>query len=240
MSPKIILLNHYASLRAASKGSRQYAYKQAMIYLSFAPSKFFDDLAESLKVKLTDILELFKDWRIVKFFGKIGWSFKVLYEKIKDGLKVIKPFTDAVKDYVEKNKVVRWTTEHVKQFDEFLKKHPTGRKLAGVALAAMLLAIFFVMADSGDPTYDFDYSDVLSLLSGHFDLVSIFAGAEGVKLLTLFSVGAFAKITFPWPSLVSFAGAIIFTLANSFGHKLKKASRDDMIIDSAIFAYKIL
>ena len=238
-SARIILLNYYASLRVSSKDSKRKVYKAAMIHLSFAPKQFFEDLAENLKIRLEDIIDLFKNSAIVKFFAKIGWNIKKLYDKMKQSVSSLKSFTEVIKNFEQNNKIIRWTNEWIKKLDEHFKKDPVGKRIWGVTLGLALLVVFFMMADSGNPTYDFDYSDVIELISGKFSLVSIFGGSEGIKLITLFSAGTFTNLTFPWPNLVSFTGAVIFTLATLIRQNLRKETgpASERVVSSIVMEF---
>ena len=83
MTPREILLAHYQVVRTASD-------QDCYTMLAGAKASFFSDVAAQAKLKLTDVIMLFKDSRVVKLFSAIGWSFKKLYGLLKTGYKVLK------------------------------------------------------------------------------------------------------------------------------------------------------
>jgi hypothetical protein len=194
-SAKKVLMEYYASLHVASADLQ---YKIAMEMLAFAPIEFFKNIANKLKVKLSDIVNIFKDSRVVKFFSKIGWSLKKLYEMLKAGWRNVRILASAIEEYVSKTKVVRWTTEELKKLDAFLSKHPNAKAITGYGLGIALFFIFFLSANTGDAGYDFNFDDVMSAMSGNIGFADVFGGTGGIKLLTLFTIGTFTRISFPW------------------------------------------
>jgi hypothetical protein len=121
---------------------------------------------------------------------------------------------DAISEYLSKTKVGRWTEEKLKDLDAWLSNHPKLKKIAGIAVAALLIYIWFNMAFTGDFSYDFDMRDILLALSGTLTLSSIFAGKNGTKLLLLFATGVIG-LSFPWPgpSHIQFIGSVLVSLA---------------------------
>jgi len=188
---------------------------------------FLMELKDLLKLKLMDLVKLFLDKVVFKFFAKIKFSFKYLFGLVKKGFKIYKDVINAVGDYLAKTKVGKWTEEKLKALDEFLKKHPKTKRIAGVAVAALLIYIWLNMTFTGDADYDFDMGDMISALGGNFNLSSLFAGASGMALLTLFATGALG-LSFPWPGPqhLQFIGAVIYGTAKLVGKKLRKDKTD--------------
>lgn len=189
---------------------------------------FLKELATNTGVKLSSILSIFKNKTVYKFFAAIGWSFSSLYDLLKKGYKAYVTVLDAVADYIAKNPAVQWTEAQLKKLDDFLQAHPMVRKIGGVAVAALLIYIWFTMTFTGDPIYDFDMTDMLLALGGSYSLSKLFAGKAGVKLLLLFATGAITGLSFPWPGAATakFAFAIISTIAKWLKIRLTKTSGD--------------
>ena len=230
ISAKKILIDYYSTLKFSSV--EEYEENQKTIkVLAFAPVTFFKDVANQMKVKLSDILEVFKNSAVVRFFSKIGWSFRKLLEILKNGYNAVKEFSQVVQKFVEETKIVRMTTDTLKKFDEWLEEHQMIKKFSGPIIGVSLFFIYFFMADSGNAKYDLDLSDAVNSLKGNYSLSDMFGGSEGVKLFSLFAAGAFLKITFPWPGtdLMKFAAAIIATLARKFRVRLKQKTDEDII-----------
>ena len=106
---------------------------------------FIKGLASQLKFDIGELVKLFKDTRVFKFFAKVGWSLKKLYDLLKKGLKVAHNVADVISEYIAKTGVAKWTTEKLNDLDKFLATHPKTRRLAGIAVAALLVYIWFNM-----------------------------------------------------------------------------------------------
>lgn len=176
--------------------------------------KFIKELALGMRVKIRDVISFFKDRKIFKFFSKIKFSMVKLHALLKKGFKAYQDMLTAISAFISKSKVGRWTEQKLKALDVFLQTHPKTKRLIGVAIAALLVYIWFNMTFTGDPAFDFGMDDLLLALAGKFKLSTLFAGAEGTKLLLLFATGAIG-LSFPWPgpSKIQFAVAIVQTLA---------------------------
>lgn len=182
---------------------------------------FIRELASQLKIEASELVKLFMNKEVFKFFGRIGWSLKKLFDIAKKGFGLANILADIIAEYVEKTGVSKWTEKELKKLDEYLKKHPKTKRIVGVGVASILIFIWLNMSFTGDPTYDFNFSDVLDALAGKATISSIFAGKEGIKLITLFSTGIIAGLSFPWVGATSihFVGGVIYSLAKK--HKIK-------------------
>lgn len=185
--------------------------------------QFIKDIAQTLKVKITDLIKLFLNNKVFDFFKYFKFSFKKLWEFLKAGYNNYLKLVKAISEYISKTKIVKWTTEELKKLDEWLEKNPTIKKLSGIAVAGILLFIWFNMTFSGAAFDDFDISDILSALSGKFTLHTIFGGANGSHLLLAFITGLMG-LTFPWPggNLQKLIAAVITTLTKKLHIKLNK------------------
>jgi hypothetical protein len=232
---RTILINYYSSFHSSSS-DEQNNYREAQRILAFAPVEFFKELAAEAKIKLADLLELFKDWKVVKFFGKIGWSFKKLFELLKDGYNELKKLVKIFDEFIEKQGFIKWTTDKIKEFDKFLEDHPTLKRYGKYVISAILVYIWFNSAFIGIPGYDYDLSDVVDALNGKYSLTDIFGGAEGVKKVLALTGGKIG-LSFIWPAVViQFAMAVIFTIARKLSVKLRTSSNNDEIIIQSVLA----
>jgi len=183
---------------------------------------FITDLANMLKVKISELVKLFMNSKVYQFFNKIKWNINYVFELVKKGYKAYKQLLDTIAEFISKTKVVKWTEEKLKQLDTFLIKHPTIKHISGIVVAGLLLYIWFKMSFTGDFDSDFDINSLLLALAGKFSLSQLFSGKEGVKLLLLFATGILG-VSFPWPghSSIKFVGALIYSLTKSIHKKIK-------------------
>ena len=160
--------------------------------------EFFQALADISKQKLEDLVVLFKDSRVFKFFQHINFNLKFFFDLIKKGFKAYTEVQKAIAQYVSESKIGKFTQDKMQGLDAFLKNHPVLKRISGIAVAGLLLYIWMNMSYTGDFSYDFDFSDILSSLSGNFSLETLFAGVDGTRLLLLFATGL-VGLSFPWP-----------------------------------------
>jgi hypothetical protein len=184
---------------------------------------FLKELKDIIKVKIMDLAKLFMNKLVFKFFAKIKFSMKYLFDLVKKGFKAYKEVIKAIGDYLSKTKVGRWTEDKLKDLDAFLAKHPKTKRIAGMAVAGILIYIWLNMTFTGNADYDFDMGDMILALGGGFTLSTLFAGPEGMALLTLFVTGVIG-LSFPWPGPqhLQFIGAIVYGSAKLVGQKLRK------------------
>ena len=163
---------------------------------------FIQTLASAAKADVQEIITMFKDSRVFKFFSSIRFDLNKLWKSVKAGYAAYATVQKAIAEYIAKSKIGRWTEEALRGLDDWLQNHPKLKKIAGVAVAGMLIYIWMNMSFTGDFHYDFDFSDVLSALSGNFALSTLFAGTDGTRLLLLFATGVIG-LSFPWPGPTS-------------------------------------
>ena len=184
---------------------------------------FLVELKDIVKVKIMDLAKLFLNKVVFKFFAKIKFSMNYLFKLVKTGFKAYKEVIKAIGEYISKTIVGRWTEDKLMALDAFLAKHPKTKRIAGMAVAGILIYIWLNMTFTGNADYDFDMGDMILALGGGFTLSTLFAGPEGMALLTLFATGVIG-LSFPWPGPqhFQFIGAILYGSAKLVGQKLRK------------------
>ena len=131
---------------------------------------FIKELAQSVSIKFMDLVKLFLDKTVFKFFAKIKFSMEWLFKLVKKGFKAYKDVIKAIGDYIASTKVGKWTEEKLKDLDAFLAKHPKTKRIAGMAVAGILIYIWLNMTFTGNADYDFDMGDMIRALGGGFTL----------------------------------------------------------------------
>jgi hypothetical protein len=186
---------------------------------------FIKDLATKLAMNIGELIEIFKNKNVFSLFQGMKWSLKVLFDNIKRGFDIYNKIIAIIPDFYAESKMGKWTTEGLAKLDVFLSKHPYIKKVTGMALAALLVYIWFNMTFTGDPRYDFGMAALLAAIYGSYSLHEILGGTEGPKLLMLFATGLIG-ISFPWPGAGSilFIMGIIGTLAYYNRVKIKNAA----------------
>jgi len=186
--------------------------------------EFIKTLAKSVKQDVSKIIPLLKNKQIFKFFAKVKFSLSKLFNILKKGYKLYSKLEKIIADYVADSKVVKWTQNELSKLDSFLSEHPMLKRFSGLIVAGLLVYIWLNMSFTPDFTYSMDFTDIILALGGTFSLSDIFAGPEGVKLLTYFATGALLGLSFPWPgpTSVHFVGGVLYSLAKQFKIKFQK------------------
>lgn len=187
---------------------------------------FLKDFAKESGLKIFDLFILFMKKDVFKLFQLIGWSFKELFNLLKKGFQVYNDIQNAISEYLANTRVAKWTAQEIQKLDKFLEKNPKIKAVVGVAVAGLLLYIWFTMSFSGNALDDFDLSLVFLALTSKISLAKIFASPSGIKMLALFATGVLTGLTFPWPgsNLIKFGVAIIMTLGKYFKTKISKGN----------------
>lgn len=171
---------------------------------------FIKSLAGYASMKLEDLVTLFKDTRVFRFFNAIKFNLNTLWKYIKAGFSAYTDLQKAIAEYVAQTKIVKWTTEALHGLDSFLQNHPKIRRIGGFAVAGLLIYIWLNMSFTGNADFDFDFSDVLRAIGGSYSLGALFGGTDGTHLLMLFATGVIG-LSFPWPgpTHVKFVAALV-------------------------------
>ena len=177
---------------------------------------FIKELAEQAKIGIQDVVSVLKNRQAFNFFKKIKFSMQNFFNIVKKGFRYYKAVKNVIAEYIASTGLAKWTEEKLKGLDEFLKKHPKLKRVTGIAVGAILLYIWLNMSFTGDFDYDFDQSTLIGALAGNFALSDIFAGPEGIKLLTLFFTGC--VLSFPWlgPQSALLITSMLYGLAKTY------------------------
>jgi hypothetical protein len=141
---------------------------------------------------------------------------------VKNGYALVVDLRDRLAKFIADTPIVKTSTEIVKWIDKFLDLNPIVKKLGGVALAGVLLYIWFnLISFTGDPEFDFNLNDMWSALSNKVGFADIFGNESGIKMLTFVVTNTVFGLAFPYPGSSStlFLGAIIYTLLKAVGKK---------------------
>ena len=97
------------------------------------------ELKDIIKVKITDLVKTIYEQISIQIFCKIKFSMKYLFGLVQKGFKAYKEVIKAIGEYMASTKVGRWTEDKLKDLDAFLAKHPKTKRIAGIAVAGILI-----------------------------------------------------------------------------------------------------
>jgi hypothetical protein len=108
--------------------------------------EFIKSIAEYSGTKLEEVVKLFKDSRVYKFFSSLKFSLEAFFNMLKTGFKAYEELQKVIAEYVSKMKIMKITEKALKGLDDYLIKHPKLKHLAGFGVAALLLYIWMNMS----------------------------------------------------------------------------------------------
>lgn len=143
-------------------------------------------LAEHLKMSLGEIAEAFKSKQVFAFLKAIAFNVAKLLKPLKafaelyhDGL--LKVFAE-----IHKTKAFQALNSGAMKLDEFLDKYPLLKRLAGPAVAGLLIWMFLAANFTGSPSADMDLTAAIkAAISGSFSVAELFTSPSGIMALTL-------------------------------------------------------
>lgn len=158
---------------------------------------FIHEAAKALGIEVKAIVEAFKTKPMFAFLKAIKFSLSLI-------LKPLKAFADLYKDgilkvfaEIHKSSAFQKLHEGALSVDEFLNQYPILKRLAGPAVAGLLIWIFLSGNFTAHPDLDMDLSAVIkATLQGHWSAAELFTSKEGLTSIGLLLSGLLA----PWPS----------------------------------------
>jgi hypothetical protein len=173
----------------------------------------FSEIAKEAKVGVEQLVAAFKDKDLFKLFTSIRFNLKVLSKALFECLSLFRKGLDKIFEELKKSGVLDSLEKGTKHIDAILEKYPLLKKLAGPAMAGLLLYMWMSMSFLGDPSWDFDMSDIIDALAGRFTIYDLFGSPQGLTTITAFLIGSVTGISFPWltSNLISLVVALIYT-----------------------------
>jgi hypothetical protein len=222
--PHAVLAMHYARMERRKQASEASLYRDARRRVAFAPVSFIVDVAKAVGTSVKSLVRLFKDRVVLKLFNKFGWSFDRMLRALKDGAKDLKEVAKSVYRFIKENGVTGATIRAGLWVEDWLKEYP---KFSRYGVGVILLAAWFLMAFSGDTSYDFDVSEAIDAFAGHLSLATFIASPDGVKFMSLLAMGALTggMLSYPWPgsTTAQFIVTLVTTLMKYVGIGVQKA-----------------
>lgn len=181
--------------------------------------KIMTDIAQHLKISKEHVVEAFKERSVFKFLAAVKFSLKAALKAVKATTALMHYGLLAIVKDLEHKGVFKHLQKGAHAVDEFLDAHPLFRKLAGPALAGLMIWIWFHMSFSGHVDSDLALTSAIDALRGHFSIYDLFASKAGIEGLVLLALGMSGMSLFDYlsESTLNFLLALFYTAA----HKLK-------------------
>jgi hypothetical protein len=165
--------------------------------------EFVKTIARELKCRVKELFQMLKDKYVFAFFSELKWDFDSFKKVVSAGSHVVTMlsnplglllnilFPEALKKAhkkISENEIVKSIRKNADKISDWIKAHKGILAISGIAFAGLYYIIWSSANFTGDPTYDFDLSDLFHALIGKLTLVTWVASEEGLKLLTLFAL----------------------------------------------------
>lgn len=159
--------------------------------------KITERIAEEVGIELKQVIEAFQTKPMLAFFKAIKFSVSMLLKPIKAFADLYKAGILKVFEELHKTGVFQRLHSGALKVDEFLDQYPIMRRLAGPAVAGLLLWMWTSANFTGSPALDMDLTAVLkAALAGNWSAAELFTSPEGLAALGLLITG----LTLPFPS----------------------------------------
>ena len=149
----------------------------------------FTKIAKEVGASLNDIILAFRSKDMFMLLKAVKFNFLKLYNAAKAFAALYKSGLAKIFKMMEDEGWFDKLRSGAASVDELLNKYPLLRKLAGPAIAGILLYIWWHMAFIGHPDYDLDCSTIISALMGSYNIHDLFTSPDGLQMLSLLAVG---------------------------------------------------
>lgn len=159
--------------------------------------KLTERIATEIGVELQQVVEAFQTKPMLAFFKAIKFSISALLKPIKAFAELYKAGILKVFEELHKTGVFQRLHSGALKVDELFDQYPILRRLAGPAVAGLLLWMWCAADFTYSPSLDMDLTSILrAALAGHWSAAELFTSPEGLTALGLLVAG----LTMPWPS----------------------------------------
>jgi len=197
--------------------------------------QFIKQIAFTAKTKLRDMIRLFKNSEVFRFFAEFKFSFEYFKKGFKMAYNAYRKIVNFLPDLATElaaagiNKMVDADNQAkiraaMSKINGWIKKHRTVLMISGVIFACLLCVIWYQMANTGDVDYDFEFGDLIKAITGKLTPIDFFMNKDGLKIIILWAIGAagfsvsYFKRSF---DLIEMGVQGVITLIRFFAEKLK-------------------
>lgn len=179
-------------------------------------------IADDFKVGFAEVIKAFKQKDIFALLKGIGFNIKAMWKALHTFTALVPKGLFNVFDKLVKSGALDKLKSGAMKIDELLHAHPILARLGGIAIAGLLLWIWFNMSFTGNPQFDLNVDTILMAFHGHYSLTDLFLSPDGLTMLTLLGAGMFTGIGVAYFAAETLGGYANLLLALVFtgAHKL--------------------
>lgn len=189
--------------------------------------EFLQPVAEELGASIKELAAALATRNMFRFLRGLRFSLAGLLRGMHALSALLPRGLNAMFSNLQHTELYRKFQNGVAVVDDFLNEYPILKKLAGPALAAFLFWMWLNVSFVGNPTTDFDLSNIGRALVGQYTLREFLASPEALTSFLLLATGAFG-VSVPWLGKTAYnlTLAIVFTaLKQARDHGLARKAR---------------
>lgn len=199
----------------------------ALVKFTAGIKGILNTLVAQTKLGFTELLRAFASRDAYAFFKAIKFNLDLLLKGLHAVTSLVPQGLKAFFKWLHDTGALAKLRDGAMSVDDFLKEHPILRKLAGPALAGLLLWMWINTAFVGDPWYDFDMSAIGAALFGHYSIYDLFASPEGLTGLAIFATAMLVPggVGVAWlgDTVANLIAGVAMTLARTVAPKVFSA-----------------
>jgi len=165
--------------------------------------EFIKAIALQAKARVKDIVNLFKNKTIFKYFFLSNFNLETLKQNLKKAYQAYVKIAHALPNLVVKLVELGLKTDDpkvlasrekraavLKAINQWIKDHKTILRISGIIFAGILILIWLQVGLTGDVQYDVDFSEFFLALSGKLTFIDFITNREqGLKWIILAIMG---------------------------------------------------
>jgi hypothetical protein len=166
-------------------------------------------LVSELGLELAEVIAAFQTKPMFAFFKAIKFSLSLLIKPIHEFTKLYQAGILKIFAELHKTGALQKLNKGAVKVDELFDRYPLLRRLAGPAIAGLMLWMWLSANFTGEPGLDMDLTNMIkAALYGHWSAAELFTSPAGLAALGLLVAGLLT----PWPSPLWLNEALPFNL----------------------------
>lgn len=165
--------------------------------------EFIKEIALQAKARIKDIVALFKNKTIFKYFSLSNFNLETFKQNLKKAYQAYIKITHALPNLIVKLVELGLKTDDpkvlasrekraavLKAINLWIKEHKAVLRISGIIFAGILILIWLQVGLTGDVQYDVDFSEFFLALSGKLTFIDFITNREqGLKWIILAVMG---------------------------------------------------
>ena len=157
---------------------------------------FVRDLSLRLKSSYVELVDLFNNIYVIKLFQHFKWDTNNLFKTLYQGYTIFSKICVIMSHFVYENQVVEWTDSNKEKLVDFISKDTYLKEIKGVAVAAILLYLWFNYRLIREPKY-ITCEKILDAFTSDVSLADMLMKDD--EIMSMFVQGFPTIPTFIWP-----------------------------------------